>query len=51
MAKDSEGKQGPRAAGMDKTLHERNAYYKQAHFQITRPDVDLEELMKMLESE
>ena len=36
---------------IDETLHKRNAYYKQAHFQVTQPDVDLEELMKMLGNE
>lgn len=38
-------------AFIDETLKKRNEFYKQAHFQITQPDVDLDELMAMLKTE
>lgn len=37
-------------AFIDETLRKRNEFYKQAHYQITQPDINLNELMKMLES-
>lgn len=37
-------------AFIDETLRKRNDFYKQAHYQITQPDINLEELMKMLEA-
>lgn len=36
---------------IDETLNKRNEFYKQAQYQISEPDIDLEELMKMLEKE
>lgn len=33
---------------IDETLHKRNVFYSQAHFQITEPDVDLDYLMDMI---
>jgi len=33
---------------IDETLKKRNAYYKQAHYQITKPNVDLDELVEMI---
>ena len=33
---------------IDETLKKRHEFYSQAHYQITEPDVDLEELMKMI---
>ncbi len=33
---------------IDETLRKRNEFYKQAAYEITRPDVDLDELMKMI---
>ena len=36
---------------IDETLRERNKFYRQANYQITKPDVDLDELMEMLGKE
>src|SRR6056297_2600495 len=33
---------------IDETLKGRNAFYKKAHFQITRPNMDLDEVMGMI---
>jgi len=33
---------------IDKTLRKRNEFYKQANHEITRPDVDLDEVAKMI---
>ncbi len=33
---------------IDETLKKRHEFYSQAHYQITEPDVDLDELMKMI---
>jgi len=33
---------------IDETLKKRNAFYKQAHYEITQPDVDLDEVVEML---
>lgn len=33
---------------IDETLKKRDAFYSQAKFQITQPDIDLEELKKMI---
>jgi len=33
---------------IDKTLRKRNEFYKQANHKITRPDVDLDEVAKMI---
>lgn len=33
---------------IDETLKKRNEFYKQAHYQITEPDIDLGKLMEML---
>lgn len=33
---------------IDETLRKRNEFYKQAKYEITRPDVDLEEIAKMI---
>lgn len=33
---------------IDETLKKRNEFYTRAHFQITRPDMDLEEVMEMI---
>ena len=33
---------------IDETLKKRNEFYKQAQFEITQPDIDLEKLMKMI---
>lgn len=33
---------------IDETLKKRNAFYSQAHYQITQPDFNLEELMKKI---
>jgi shikimate kinase len=38
-------------AFINETLRKRNGFYKQAHFQITQPNVNLDELMTMLETE
>ncbi len=38
-------------AFIDETLRKRDEFYKQAQFCITRPDIDLDELMKMLQEE
>jgi len=35
-------------AFIDTTLKKRNEFYKQAQYQITQPDMDLEELEKMI---
>ncbi len=35
-------------AFIDETLSKRNEFYKQAHFQITKPDADLEELLELI---
>lgn len=35
-------------AFIDETLKKRHAFYSQAHYQITHPDVDLDELMTMI---
>ncbi len=35
-------------AFIDETLKKRHEFYSQAHYQITEPDVDLDELMKMI---
>ncbi|HKI87786.1 MAG TPA: shikimate kinase [Draconibacterium sp.] len=37
-------------AFIDETLRRRNGFYKQAHYQITQPDISLSKLMKMLET-
>ncbi len=37
-------------AFIDETLKKRDEFYKQAHYQITKPDFDLDELMKILEN-
>jgi len=37
-------------AFIDETLRKRNEFYKQAHYQITQPDIDLNDLIKMLEA-
>lgn len=36
---------------IDETLRKRNEFYKQAHYQITQPDVDLNYVMEMLDEE
>lgn len=36
---------------IDETLNKRNEFYKKAHFQLTQPDMDLDELMAMLKTE
>jgi shikimate kinase len=36
-------------AFIDETLKKRNVFYTQAKYQITEPDIDLDELMKMIE--
>ena len=33
---------------IDETLKKRNAFYKQAHYEITQPDVDLDEVVGMI---
>ena len=33
---------------IDENLKKRNKFYKEAHFQITEPDIELERLMKMI---
>ena len=33
---------------IDETLHKRNEFYKQANYEITRPDVDLDEVAEMI---
>ncbi|MFW5822309.1 MAG: shikimate kinase [Tangfeifania sp.] len=33
---------------IDETLRKRNKFYKQANYEITRPDVDLDEVAKMI---
>jgi len=33
---------------IDETLRKRNSFYKQADYQITQPNIDLDELMKMI---
>ena len=33
---------------IDETLRRRNEFYKQADYQITQPDIDLDKLMKMI---
>jgi shikimate kinase len=33
---------------IDETLKKRNAYYKQAHCQITKPNMDLDELVEII---
>ncbi len=33
---------------IDETLRKRNKFYKQAKYEITRPDVDLDEVVKMI---
>ncbi|WP_372948711.1 shikimate kinase [Mariniphaga sp.] len=38
-------------AFIDETLRKRNKFYKQAHYQITRPDVDLDDMMKMIQKD
>jgi shikimate kinase len=35
-------------AFIDETLNKRNGFYTQAKYQVTQPDVDLEEIKKML---
>ena len=35
-------------AFIDETLQKRNEFYTQAHYQITRPDMDLDEIMEMI---
>jgi shikimate kinase len=35
-------------AFIDETLKKRNEFYQQAHIQITRPDIDLNQLMSMI---
>lgn len=34
---------------IDETLKKRNEFYAQAHYQITQPDVNLDEVMKMIQ--
>jgi len=34
---------------IDETLKKRNEFYMQAHFQITQPDLDLDEMLKMIQ--
>ncbi len=36
---------------IDETLQKRNEFYQKAHFQITRPNTNLDELMKLLNQE
>lgn len=36
---------------IDETLSERNKFYEQAIYQITKPEIDLDELMEMLQNE
>jgi shikimate kinase len=36
---------------IDETLKKRNEFYKQAHYQITRPNVDLDEVMEMIQKD
>ena len=38
------------AAFIDETLKKRNEYYLQAPFQITRPDMNLDEVMEMIQN-
>lgn len=35
-------------AFIDETLKKRNEFYRQAHYQITQPDIDLDLLMKLI---
>ncbi len=35
-------------AFIDETLKKRHEFYSKAHYQITEPDIDLDELMKMI---
>lgn len=36
---------------IDETLKKRNAFYSQAHYQITQPNVNLDEVMKMIQQD
>lgn len=36
---------------IDETLKKRNEFYTQAHCQITRPDIDLKEVMAMIQND
>lgn len=36
---------------IDETLRKRNEFYAQAHYQITQPDVNLDEVMKMIQQD
>lgn len=36
---------------IDETLKKRNEFYAQAHYQITRPDIDLKEVMAMIQND
>ena len=36
---------------IDETLKRRNEFYTQAHYQITRPDIDLKEVMAMIQND
>lgn len=36
---------------IDETLKKRNEFYTQAHYQITRPDIDLKEVMAMIQND
>ena len=38
-------------AFIGETLRKRNEFYLQAHYQITQPDVDLDEVMKMIQKD
>lgn len=36
---------------IDETLQKRNEFYMQAHYQITQPDLDLDEMLKMIQKD
>ncbi len=36
---------------IDETLKKRNAFYTQAHYQITQPEVDLDDVIKMIQKD
>lgn len=38
-------------AFIDETLKKRNEFYLQAHYRITQPDVNLDEILKMIQQE
>lgn len=38
-------------AFIDETLRKRNEFYLQAHYQITQPDINLDEVMQMIQND